>query len=40
MGLLVTNGALLQCPFGVAPAPLAVLPMSMTTAGNMPAARW
>ncbi|MCU1501465.1 MAG: hypothetical protein JWM12_819 [Ilumatobacteraceae bacterium] len=38
MGLLVTQGALLQCPFGVAPAPLSVLPTNFTMAANMPAA--
>ena len=38
MGQLVTNGALLQCPFGVAPAPMSVLPVNLAIAANMPAA--
>lgn len=34
----VTNGAMLQCSFGVAPASLIVLPVNRVTAGAMPAA--
>jgi hypothetical protein len=34
----VTSGALLQCSFGGAPAPLMVLPVNRVTAGGMPAA--
>ena len=33
MGQLVCAGALLQCSFGAAPAPLAVLPVSGVTTG-------
>ncbi len=34
----VTNGALLQCSFGVAPSSLIVLPENRVSAVNMPAA--
>lgn len=38
MGIQVCAGAMMQCTFGVAPAPLSVLPTSMVTAGGPPAA--
>jgi hypothetical protein len=38
MALQVVSGALLQCSFGAAPAPLTVLPLNRVTAGGMPAA--
>lgn len=38
MGMQVTNGAALQCSFGVAPSVLTVLPAGMTMAGGNPAA--
>lgn len=38
MGQLVCNGAQIKCSFGVAPAALIVLPTSMVTVSNMPAA--
>ena len=34
MGMQVTMGANLQCSFGVAPAPLTVLPLNRTMAGT------
>lgn len=37
MGLLVTNGAILSCSFGVAPTPLTVLPTNHTLV-DLPAA--
>lgn len=38
MPLLATNGCLCQCSFGVAPAPLAVLPTNRVLCGGAPAA--
>jgi Domain of unknown function (DUF4280) len=38
MALQVTNGAILQCSFGLAPAPLQVLPVNRVMAGGTPAA--
>jgi Domain of unknown function (DUF4280) len=38
MPLQVTNGAILHCSFGLAPAPLQVLPVSRVMAGGTPAA--
>lgn len=38
MPTLVTNGASLTCPFGLAPSTLTVLPTSMVNACNQPAA--
>lgn len=38
MPALVVNGAMLQCMFGMAPATLIVPPISMVSAGGMPAA--
>ncbi len=35
---LVVTGAMLQCPFGVAPSTLNVLPTNMVNATNLPAA--
>jgi hypothetical protein len=35
---VVTNGAVLQCTFGVAPCPLVVLPENRVTAGALPVA--
>lgn len=37
-GPTVSMGAITKCMFGMAPSPLAVLPMSMTLADFMPAA--
>lgn len=34
----VTNGALLKCSYGIAPAPLTVLPLNRVMAGKQPAA--
>jgi hypothetical protein len=34
MGMHVTMGAMMQCSFGVAPAPLVVLPINRTLAGT------
>ena len=34
----VTNGSLLQCSFGIAPAPLTVLPLHRVLSGHQPAA--
>ena len=34
----VTNGSLMQCSFGIAPAPLTVLPLHRVMSGNQPAA--
>ena len=38
MALQVTDGSLLQCSFGAAPAPLQVLPVNCVMAGGKPAA--
>lgn len=38
MSFLATNGCLCQCSFGVAPAPLTVLPANRTLCGGQPAA--
>jgi hypothetical protein len=38
MPLQVTNGAILHCSFGLAPAPLQVLPVNRVMAGGTPAA--
>ena len=38
MGMLVNNGALLQCTFGAAPKPITVLPVNKTMAVGPPAA--
>ncbi len=38
MPLQVASGAMLQCSFGAAPAPLQVLPVNRVTAGGTPAA--
>lgn len=38
MALPVINGAMLQCPMGVAPGTLTVLPISMVLFENMPVA--
>jgi hypothetical protein len=38
MALLVVSGAVLKCVFGIAPAPLTVLPAGRPLVGNMPAA--
>ncbi len=38
MGMLVTNGAVLQCSFGAAPSTFTVLPTAATMAGSNPAA--
>jgi len=34
----VTNGAILKCSFGIAPAPLTVLPFNRVLSGNQPTA--
>jgi hypothetical protein len=38
MAQLVTQGAMMQCSFGVAPSTLNVLPANRVSANNMPAA--
>lgn len=38
MGQLVVSGAMMMCPFGVAPASLVVLPANRTNTGGPPAA--
>jgi len=38
MAILVTNGAMMSCSFGVAPSTLTVIPASMVNANKMPAA--
>lgn len=38
MSMQVVSGAMLQCSFGAAPAPLSVLPKNTTLAGGTPAA--
>lgn len=38
MGMLVCNGAMMMCSFGMAPSSLAVLPKSRVNASSMPAA--
>jgi hypothetical protein len=38
MGMLVTTGALMTCSFGVAPAPVNILPTNKTMGMNQPAA--
>ncbi len=38
MANAVTNGAMLQCSFGIAPVPMVVLPLSRVVAGGMPMA--
>ena len=38
MGMVVTNGAMLQCTFGVAPSSLMVTPEKRVTDHNMPVA--
>ena len=38
MSLLATNGAMLQCTMGVAPASLIVLPINRTLVGGQPTA--
>lgn len=37
MGIGTVNAALLQCPFGVAPSPLMVMPRACVFAGGQPA---
>ena len=38
MGVQVVTGAMLMCPFGVAPGTLTVLPMNRVMVGGVPAA--
>ena len=38
MGQVVTNGAMIQCSFGLAPGVLSVLPTGKTMASSLPAA--